>query len=99
MRGREEVVVYWRMLMATLWRRGLLERDPSLGLIVFPEADAYLLPDRVVFVLDAESLGGVKPEMWTDKRLWARWRAALAGRRVFVSRNGGLAITVARDVG
>ena len=54
----DEVVTYWRMIVTTLRRRGLLrERFPS-GEVVVPEADAYVIPDRVVFVLHMQHLGG-----------------------------------------
>jgi hypothetical protein len=32
-----------------------------------------------------------------DGRLWQAWRAALAGRKAFVTRDEGLALTVSRD--
>jgi len=65
-----------------------------------PVADALLLPDRCVFVLDMQHLAGISRKTWLDPALWAQWRVALQGRRVFVSGGGGgLAITVAREPG
>lgn len=93
----DEVVTYWRMIVTTLRRRGLLrERFPS-GEVVVPEADAYVIPDRVVFVLHMQHLGGVPVDDWMDRRLWSAWRAALAGRKAFVTRRDGLALTISRD--
>jgi hypothetical protein len=93
----DEVVTYWRMIVTTLRKRGLLrERFPS-GDVVVPEADAYVLSDRVVFVLHLQHLGGIPIDVWLERGLWERWRTALAGRRVFVTRDDGLALTVSRD--
>lgn len=93
----DEVVTYWRMIVTTLRKRGLLrERFPS-GEVIVPEADAYVLPDRVVFVLHLPHLGGVPMDAWMSKSLWERWRTALAGRKAFVTRDDGLALTVSRD--
>lgn len=93
----DEVVIYWRMIVTTLRKRGLLrERFPS-GTVVVPEADAYVLPDRVVFVLDLQHLGGIPIDAWMERRLWERLRTALAGRKVFVTRDDGLALTLSRD--
>jgi hypothetical protein len=93
----DEVILYWRMIVTTLRRRGLLrERLPS-GEVVVPEADAYVLPERVVFLLHPQHTGGVSREEWLDRRLWAQWQASLAGRRVFISHDGSLAITVSRN--
>jgi len=46
-----------------------------------------------------QRLGGIPRERWLDEALWKQWRAALHGRRSFVSDGGGLAITVAREPG
>ena len=46
-----------------------------------------------------QRLGGIPRERWLERDLWAQWRAALQGRRVFVSDGGGLAICVARQPG
>jgi hypothetical protein len=94
-----EVVGYWGALVATLNQRGLLRDRPQQGGKVLPEADALLLPDRCVFALDMQRLGGVSRERWLDTDLWAQWQAALQGRRCFVSDGGGLAICVAREPG
>jgi len=94
-----EVVIYWRQIISTLHQRGLLQKRPQQGGFVLPEADSYLLPDRCVFVLDMQRLGGIPREKWLDAALWAQWRAALHGRRCFVSDGGGLGITIARDPG
>jgi len=94
-----EVVSYWRQLIGTLHQRGLLTERPRRGGAILPEADALLLPDRCIFVLDLQRLGGIARETWLGRELWAQWRAALQGRRCFVSDGGGLAITVARQPG
>ena len=94
-----EVTTYWRAITGTLAQRGLLQERARRGGDVLPEADAYLVADRCVYVLDLQRLGGISRERWLDSKLWAQWRAALSGRRVFVSDGGGLAITVARQPG
>lgn len=94
-----EVVGYWRQLVGTLAQRNLLRDRPKRGGKVLPEADAILLPDRVIFALDMQRLAGIAREAWLDADLWAQWQAALQGRRCFVSDGGGLAITVARQPG
>jgi DNA segregation ATPase FtsK/SpoIIIE-like protein len=95
----DEVVVYWRQIVGTLDQRGLLKERPREGGKVLPEADAILLPERCLFVLDMQRLGGIPRETWLDEALWKQWRAALGGRRVLVSDGGGLAIQVAREPG
>ena len=95
----DEVVAYWRGIVGTLDQRGLLEERPRMGGKVLPTADAILLPDRVIFALDLQRLGGISREDWLDDNLWKQWRAALQGRHCFVSDGGGLAITVAREPG
>lgn len=94
-----EVIVYWKQIIATLHQRGLLQKRPRQGGFALPEADSYLLPDRCLFVLNMQRLGGIPREKWLDAALWAQWRAALRGRRCFVSDGGGLGITVARNPG
>jgi hypothetical protein len=94
-----EVIGYWGALVATLNQRGLLKDRPQRGGKIVPEADALLLPDRVIFALDLQRLGGIARERWLDTDLWEQWRAALRGRRCFVSDGGGLAICVAREPG
>lgn len=94
-----EVTTYWSAITGTLSQRGLLRERPRRGGEVLPEADAYLLTDRAIYVLDLQRLGGIPRERWLDPSLWAQWRAALSGRRCFVSDGGGLAITVARQPG
>jgi hypothetical protein len=94
-----EVVTYWQRIIATLHQRNLLRDRPQQGDKVLPEADAILLSDRVIFALDLQRLGGIPREQWLDHALWAQWRAALQGRRCFVSDGGGLAICVAREPG
>ena len=94
-----EIVTYWRQIIGTLGQRNLLRRRAQQGGFIIPEADAYLFTDRAIFVLDMQRLGGISREAWTDRRLWAQWVSALAGRRVFVSDGGGLAICVAREPG
>jgi hypothetical protein len=95
----DEVVVYWRQIVSTLNQRGLLKPRPRREGAVLPVADALLLPDRCIFALDMQRLGGIPREEWLKPELWHQWRAALQGRRVFVSDGGGLAITVARQPG
>jgi hypothetical protein len=95
----DEVVVYWRQIVSTLNQRGLLTPRPRREGAVLPVADALLLPDRCIFALDMQRLGGIPREEWLKPELWHQWRAALQGRRVFVSDGGGLAITVARRPG
>lgn len=95
-----EVVQYWRGIIGTLHQRGLLRERPRGGGVILPEAYlALLLPDRCVFALDMHRLGGIPREQWLDPALWRQIRAALQGRRVFVSDGAGLAITVAREPG
>jgi len=94
-----EVTIYWRAIVGTLNQRGLLRERPRRGGAILPEADAYLFTDRVIYVLDLQRLGGIPRETWLERDLWAQWRAALQGRRCFVSDGGGLAITVARQPG
>jgi hypothetical protein len=95
----DEVIIYWRQIVGTLGQRGLVKRRPRRGGAILPVADAFLLPDRCIFALDMQRLGGIPREEWLKRDLWAQWRAALQGRRVFVSDGGGLAITVARQPG
>jgi energy-coupling factor transporter ATP-binding protein EcfA2 len=94
-----EVIRYWRQLLGTLAQRNLLKDKPKQGGKVLPVADAVLLPDRVIFALDMQRLAGIPRETWLQRELWAQWRAALQGRRCFVTDGGGLAITVARQPG
>jgi len=94
-----EIISYWRQLIGTLHQRGLLKQRSRQGGKVLPVADAILLPDRCIFVLDMQRLASISREVWLDADLWAQWRAALQGRRCFVSDGGGLAITVARQPG
>jgi hypothetical protein len=95
----DEVVVYWQQIISTMRQRGLLTERSRQGDEMLPVADAILLPDRCIFVLDMQRLAGISREAWLDPGLWAQWRAALQGRRVSVSAGGGLAITVAREPG
>ncbi|MBN2002067.1 MAG: hypothetical protein JXA21_01820 [Anaerolineae bacterium] len=92
----DEVVVYWQEIIATMRRRGLLTEQTRSDDEILPVADAILLPDRCIFVLDVQQLAGISHNVWMDPALWAQWRAALQGRAVFVSEGDGLAITVAR---
>jgi len=92
----DEVVEYWQRIIGTMRQQGLLER-PRQGGEMLPVADAILLPDRCIFVLDMQRLAGISRNAWLDPALWAQWRTALQGRRVSVSDGGGLAITVARE--
>lgn len=94
-----EIVTYWRAIVGTLDQRGLLRERPRRGGAVLPECDAYLFTDRVIYALDLQRLAGISRERWLERNLWAQWRAALQGRRVFVSDGGGLAICVARQPG
>jgi len=92
----DEVILFWWAIVGTLKRRELIEEGTRPGAVQVPEADAYVLPDRVIFVLDTRRLGDIPREVWLDQRVWAEWREALGGRRVLVTGNGGLAITVSR---
>jgi hypothetical protein len=94
-----EVITYWRQIVATLNQRSLLRERPRQGGRVLPQADAILLPDRCIFALDMQRLAGIPREAWLDRALWDQWRAALQGRRCFVSDGGGLAICVDRQPG
>lgn len=95
-----EVIGYWRGIVGTLEQRGLLRQRSRRGQAVLPEAYvAVLLPDRCIFALDMQRLGGISREEWLRRELWKQWQAALQGRRVFISDGGGLAITVAREPG
>jgi hypothetical protein len=91
---------YWQQIIDTMRQQGLLGERPGLGgQEMLPVADAILLPDRCIFVLDMQRLAGISLSTWLDPALWAQWRAALQGRRVSVSDGNGLAITVAREPG
>lgn len=94
-----EVITYWRGVKGTLRQRGLLRQKRSDGTPVVPCANALVLPDRVVFVLDMNRLAGIPREKWLDKDLWLQLRATLRGRRCFVADSAGLAIVVAREPG
>jgi len=85
----------WASLVSTLRERGLLHTRPQQGGYVYPVADAYLLSERTVYVLDMQRLGGVPREAWLSEDLRRQWRAALGGRRVYVTDSAGLAVTVA----
>jgi hypothetical protein len=91
-----EVVVFWRQIIATLHQRKLLRKtkDDSFEL---PHADAYLLPDRCVFILDMQRLGGISIEKWENEDLHRQLSAALKGRRVVVTSKNGLAIQISRE--
>jgi hypothetical protein len=94
-----KVISVWQAIVSTLLQRGLLRERTRQGGVVLPKGIALLLPDRVVFLLDMQHLGGVSREAWLDRNLWAQCRAALEGRQIFVSDGGGLAITVALESG
>jgi hypothetical protein len=51
----------------------------------------------VIFLLHLQHLGGIPLDAWMEKSLWGRWRTVLAGRKAFVTRGEGLALTVSRD--
>lgn len=91
----DEVVEYWQQIIAVIRQRGDLIEFPPQGDEMVPVADAFLLPDRCIFVLDMQRLADISHDIWLDPTLWAQWQAAL-GRQVLVSTGGGLAITVAR---
>lgn len=94
-----EVATYWLAITGTLNQRGLLRERPRRGGVIMPEVDAYLFTDRVIYALNLQRLAGISREEWLRRGLWAQWKAALQGRRVFVSDGGGLAICVARQPG
>lgn len=92
----DEVLRYWKRLVSTLAQRDMLRTRPRQGGAVLPQADVYILPERIVFVLDMQRLGGISREEWLNPDLWAQWRCALHGRPVFVTDSAGLAITIGR---
>lgn len=93
----EEVVMYWQQIIDVMRQLDLLTERPQQGGGVVPVADAILLPDRCIFVLDMQRLASVSRDVWLDPALWAQWEEALQGRRVSVSAGDGLALTVARE--
>jgi len=97
--AQNEVVGYWRAILATLKQRGLLRERPRQGGMVVPHALAVMDQERVLFVLDMMRLGGVARERWLDRKLWHQWRAALSGRRVVVADGYGLVVVVGRHPG
>ena len=94
-----EIVHYWRGVRGTLAQRGLLRQTREDGTPVIPQAQALVLPDRAVFVLDMNRLAGISREKWLDRDLWLQIRAALQGRRTYVADSAGLAIVIAREPG
>lgn len=90
-----EVVVFWKQVIATLHQRKLL-RKAGDG-FELPHADAFLLDDRCVFVLDMQRLGGISIEKWENEDLHRQLSAALKGRRVVVTSRNGLAIQISRQ--
>jgi len=97
--AQNEVVGYWRVILATLKQRGLLRDRPAQGGVIVPHALAVMDQERVCFVLDMMRLGGISRERWLDRKLWHQWRAALSGRRVVVADGYGLVIVVGRQPG
>jgi hypothetical protein len=77
----------------------MLASRPKQGGVVVPRVDAYLMEDRILYMLDMQHLAGVSREAWLNRNFWKQCRAALGGRRFFVSDGGGLMITVAREPG
>jgi hypothetical protein len=94
-----EVVTYWRGLIATLKQRGMLRQKRENRTAVIPSAEALVLPDRVIFLLDMNRLAGISREDWLDRDMWLQLRATLRGRRCFVADSAGLAVVVAREPG
>ena len=94
-----EARTYWQAVLATLHQRGQLQERPRQGGYVIPQlSTTLLLPQRIIYLLDMQHLGGISRETWAlDQDLWRQWRAALDGRVVFVTDSAGLAITVGRD--
>ncbi|MEA3309651.1 MAG: FtsK/SpoIIIE domain-containing protein [Chloroflexota bacterium] len=90
---------YWKMILSTLHQRGELQKRPRQGGYVVPQLTVtLLLPQRIIYILNMQKLGGISRETWAaDLDLWRQWRAALDGRVVFVTDSAGLAITVGRD--
>ncbi len=84
-----EAAMLWDGVIATLRQRGLLREQT-------PVADGIILPDRVVFLLDMQRLGGVPREAWLDPRLRRQIRATLGGRPVVVTDSVGLAVQIGR---
>lgn len=93
----EEVVGYWQQIIDVMRQMSLLTERTQQGDEQVPVADAILLPERCIFVLDMQQLAGIARDVWLDPALWAQWEEALQGRRVSVSAGGGLALTVARE--
>lgn len=93
----EEVAGYWQQIIDVMRQLGLLSERSQQGDERVPVADAILLPDRCIFVLDMQQLAGISRDVWLDPALWAQWEGALQGRRVSVSAGDGLALTVARE--
>ncbi|WP_376791492.1 FtsK/SpoIIIE domain-containing protein [Thermoflexus sp.] len=84
-----EALQTWNAILTVLRQRGLL-RDEA------PVADGIILPDRLVFVLDMERMGGIPREAWLDRDLHLQIRATLGGRPVTVTDSFGLAVQVGR---
>ncbi len=93
----DEVVGYWQQIVGVMRQLGLLTERPQQGGDMVPVADAILLPDRCIFVLDMQRLAGISRDVWLNPALWVQWEEALQGRRVSVSAGDGLALTVARE--
>lgn len=94
-----EIVQYWRSVRSTLSQRGLLRQKHEDGSPVVPCAQAVVLPDRAIFVLDMNRLAGISREQWLNRDLWLQIRAALKGRRTYIADSAGLAIVIAREPG
>ncbi len=90
---------YWKRILATLHQRGQLRKRPRQGGYVAPQlAATLLLPERIIFILDMQQLGGIGREIWaSDPDLRQQWGAALDGRVIFATDAAGLALTVGRD--
>jgi len=63
----DEVVEYWQRIIGTMRQRGLFGERPRRGVEMLPVADAILLPDRCIFVLDMQRLAGISRKAWLDR--------------------------------
>jgi DNA segregation ATPase FtsK/SpoIIIE-like protein len=90
--------MYWRGVRSALAQRGMLKKRKDDSYIP-PCAQAVVLPDRVVFLLDMNRLAGISREQWLNEDLWLQIRATLQGRRTFVADSAGLALVIAREPG
>jgi|GEM_PF-5578086 len=94
----DEAILLWWTIVATLKQNDLWADRAQPDKMVVPEADALVLPDRIVFILDPERPGGIQRSEWLDAGTRARLEEALGGRRVVISEADRLAVSVARTM-